>query len=395
MAELRYEHEGMQLQLYRSFQLYLRFAQLLSNAPCCLARELPSNAYFKLARCLLSASTLAWVTICGYQAIVQLIGVPMPFFTAVLYVNEVVLCIWITVQTMIRGYGEAARYNQFLERIVTVAVAVPSSDWTEALLYLRQRLNWLGIIGTITFSTALMLDFLYFGGIYATIFTMGAYMLPNMLASMSLAQYYAGTMLIYKLQQTINQQLRTATRKRSKEQLETVKHLYLQLDNCVQLITRSYELLIVTNVFASINVTSLQVLEIYQYVQSNEVNSIYIAYNIIWIALQLFMLLMVLYPSDMIKREQILFGTILFELSHRNEGTVDVEQIAHLRLLTLDRKRIVSTACGVLKLELSSLSSIFVALLSFMIILIQFDSAKLNKHYGAVTAMDSLYGSNS
>lgn len=80
-------------------------------------------------------------------------------------------------------------------------------------------------------------------------------------------------------------------------------------------------------------------------------------------------------------------------------------------MLTLGRKRIVPTACGLLKLELSSLSSvsgrgvcfytiilvltfclqIFVALLSFMIILIQFDSAKLNKRDERVTAIDQLY----
>uniref|UniRef100_A0A182PHU1 Gustatory receptor n=1 Tax=Anopheles epiroticus TaxID=199890 RepID=A0A182PHU1_9DIPT len=396
-AEARFTRHRMKLQLHRSCQLYLRFAQLLFNAPYNLAQDVHSNSYFKQARCLVSAGILAWVTICGYRAIAELIEVPMPFFTAVLYVNEVILCVCITVQTMVRGYGEAERYDQFLERILTVATAVPATEWAKAVLYLRVRLHWLGTTFTVIFSLGLLLDYLHFGSIGATLFSLGAYMLPNMLAAMSLAQYTAGTVLIYKLQQIVNRQLRTATRKQLRGQLQTTKHHYLQLDHCVQLITRSYNVLIVSNVFAGINVTSLQLLEIYQYLQANESKPIYMGYNILWIALQLGMLLMVLCPSDRTKREQTHFGTILFELSQCNEFTGDDvdQQIAHLRLLTLNQKRIVPTACGVLKLELSTLSSIFVALLSFMIILIQFDTSKLNKHGGAVTALDGLYSAKS
>ncbi|XP_061496519.1 putative gustatory receptor 59f [Anopheles gambiae] len=378
------------LQLYQSFQLYLRCAQLLSNVPCCLARDLPSRAYFKQARCLLTAGTFIWVILCCYQATVKLLELPIPFFTAVLYVNEMVLNLCITVQTMLRGYSETVRYSQCLERIVTVAATVSSSEWTELLLYLRLRLYWFGIFFTLTSGVGLAVAHLFFGGIWSTLFTMGAYVLPNMLASMSLAQYYAGTVLIYKLQHTVNQQLRTAIGKHRAVRLQEIKHLYLQLDHCVQLMTRSYEVAIVTNVFLAINVTSLLLLEIYQYLQANELqaNSIYIVSNVMWLALYICLLLMVLYPCDMIKREMAL-----------------------LRLLTLGRKRIVPTACGLLKLELSSLSSvsgrvvrfytlilvltfclqIFVALLSFMIILIQFDSAKLNKRDGRVTAIDQLY----
>uniref|UniRef100_A0A182TY57 Gustatory receptor n=1 Tax=Anopheles melas TaxID=34690 RepID=A0A182TY57_9DIPT len=383
------------LQLYQSFQLYLRCAQLLSNVPYCLARDLPSRAYFKQARCLLTAGTFIWVILCCYQASVKLLEMPIPFFTAVLYVNEMVLNLCITVQTMIRGYSETVRYKQCLERIVTVAATVSSSEWTELLLYLRLRLYWFGIFFTLTSGVGLAVAHLFYGGIWSTLFTMGAYVLPNMLASMSLAQYYAGTVLIYKLQHTVNQQLRTAIGKHRAVRLQEIKHLYLQLDHCVQLMTRSYEVAIVTNVFLAINVTSLLLLEIYQYLQANELqaNSIYIVSNVMWLALYICLLLMVLYPCDMIKREQMRFGTILFELSHSGKAATvgEDQQMELLRLLTLGRKRIVPTACGMLKLELSSLSSIFVALLSFMIILIQFDSAKLNKRDERVTAIDQLY----
>uniref|UniRef100_A0A182M8G3 Gustatory receptor n=1 Tax=Anopheles culicifacies TaxID=139723 RepID=A0A182M8G3_9DIPT len=208
--------------------------------------------------------------------------------------------------------------------------------------------------------------------------------------SMSLAQYYVGTILIYQLQQKINHQIGMG---KSSINLEKAKHLYLQLDNCVELITRSFEFLLVTTVFAGINVSSLQVLEIYQYLHTGDSKPIFIAYNMIWMLLQICMLLMILYPNDKIKREQTRFGTILFELSRQNEA--EMVEMTRLRLLTLGRKKVVSTACGVLRLELSTLSSIFVALLSFMIILIQFDSAKLNKNSGAVTAIDSLYSTHS
>ncbi|XP_040153422.1 putative gustatory receptor 59f [Anopheles arabiensis] len=172
---------------------------------------------------------------------------------------------------------------------------------------------------------------------------MGAYVLPNMLASMSLAQYYAGTVLIYKLQHTVNQQLRTAIGKHRAVRLQAIKHLYLQLDHCVQLMTRSYEVAIVTNVFLAINVTSLLLLEIYQYLQANELqtNSIYIVSNVMWLALYICLLLMVLYPCDMIKREQMRFGTILFELSHSGKAaTVGEDQVLGQKGVTPERGRL-------------------------------------------------------
>uniref|UniRef100_A0A182TC94 Gustatory receptor n=1 Tax=Anopheles maculatus TaxID=74869 RepID=A0A182TC94_9DIPT len=379
----------MHVHLYRSFKVHLHCIQLLFIAPC-LDRS--PIFYFKQARLLMTTGTLAWIAICGYQAIAELIEVPMPFFTGVLYVNEVVLCVFISMQTMSRGYIEAQRYKQFMESIYQVAVAIPCTEWTEVLVYLRVKLLWICTIFGVIFSMGLLFDYLHFGSFYSTLFTLGAYLLPNTCATISLAQYYAGAILIYKLQEKINQHLSSG---KAQVNLTQTKHLYLRLDSCFQLITRSYEMLIVTNVFAGINVTSLQLLEIYQYLQSNDSDPIYLAYNGLWILLQLFMLLMVLFPSEMIKREQTRFGTILFEGSHQHESSemAEDQQLTRLRMLTLGRKKIVATACGVLKLELSSLSSIFVALLSFMIILIQFDSAKLNKHNGAVTAIDSLYNS--
>uniref|UniRef100_A0A182N7P6 Gustatory receptor n=1 Tax=Anopheles dirus TaxID=7168 RepID=A0A182N7P6_9DIPT len=402
MSDTTAEKRWLRLQLYQTFKPYLICAQLLCTAPSscnaeCLIDQRSQRSYFKQARLLITASILTSVVICGVQAIVQLIYVPMPFFTGVLYVNEVVLCIAISVAAVNRGLSEEARCNRFVDTIIAVASAVPYTDWVDTVRYVRLRLQGICATFVIVFALALLCDYLHFGSIYATLFTLCAYLLPNVLGGVSIVQYCLGTLLVYRLQQNINRRLSSVDIIHEAYIVET-KHHYLQLAHSASLLTRSYEVLILTIVFAGINVTSLQLLEIYQYLQQGESHTVYLTYNILWIFMQLYMLLIVVFPSDMFMREQTRFGMVMFErvqTVHEPHTKELVRLIARLGLLTLGRKKIVSKACGVLRLELSSLSSIFVALLSFMIILIQFDSGNLNKHNGAVTAIDSLYTTTS
>ncbi|XP_053663726.1 putative gustatory receptor 59f [Anopheles marshallii] len=390
----------VQLQLYQSFKIHLRCAQLLFVAPCSFEQERSSVTYFKQARFLVTAGILVWITMCGYQTIVKFFELPMPFFTAVLYVNEAVLCLFITIHTMSRGYSETQRYKQYFETMFIVASALPCAEWVAILAYARRKLLWLCTALISIYSVVLCFDYLHFGSILATLFSLGAYLLPNILASIALAQYYLGTVLIYMMQQKINQQLKAG--KCSSLNLEEAKHLYLHLDRCVELITRSFEVTIVTNVFAGINVTSLQVLEIYQHLHVGEWKPIYMAYNMFWIVMQICMLLMVLYPNEIIKREQTHFGMILFELSNQNDAELSEVQVwlkckCCKNALTLSLLNFPLTSYQMARLELLTLDrkkSIFVALMSFMIILIQFDEANLNKYKGAVTAIDSLYNAN-
>uniref|UniRef100_A0A182QNK3 Gustatory receptor n=1 Tax=Anopheles farauti TaxID=69004 RepID=A0A182QNK3_9DIPT len=344
MADTVAEKRRIRWHLYRTFKPYLTCAQLLCTAPpCCagwLLEQWSLGSYFKQARLLLTASILTSVVICGARAIVQLVELPMPFFTSVLYVNEVVLGVVICFMAVNRGFSERVRCQDIVDAILTVASAIPYTDWTDSLRYARLRLQGICATFVIVCAVALLCDYLHFGSVYATLFTLCAYLLPNVLAGVSIVQYCVGNLLVYKLQQNINRRLSSADII-LEEHLGETKHLYLQLAYCATVLTRSYEVLILTNVFAGINVTSLQLLEIYQYLQQTETNAIYVAYNVLWIFLQLYMLLIVIYPNDMLKRE------------------------------------------------------IFIALLSFMIILIQFDSSNLNKHNGEVTAIDSLYNAHS
>uniref|UniRef100_A0A182J1A6 Gustatory receptor n=1 Tax=Anopheles atroparvus TaxID=41427 RepID=A0A182J1A6_ANOAO len=275
------------------------------------------------------------------NGMLELIDVPMPFFTGVLYVNEVVLGILISLLTSVRSYKEGKNYDQFLENIVTVASALQPLEWKNILTSVQGRMRLITTGMVTVFIICLVCDYLHFRSLYALSFSLGAYMMPNILVTLSFLQCCFGVLLIYKLLQSMRQRLSAGELTRCdpmQRVAETERH-YLQLTACMELITRSYEFLIVVNTFAGINVTSLQLLEIYQHLHVKEANEVYIAYNIFWITMQLFILLMILYPCHLVKRE------------------------------------------------------IFVALLSFLIILIQFDSANLNKHKGAITTMDSLYNS--
>ncbi|XP_053674688.1 uncharacterized protein LOC128724995 [Anopheles nili] len=244
---------------------------------------------------------LAGVLFCGLFAIIKLVNVPMPFFTSVLYVNEIVLCVFLTIVTVVRGCSERLRYNKFFETVLALSMATPVSDWANILRSLQIRMQWIFAAFASLAALVVLCDYLHFGSFYATLLTLGTYVIPNALVTMSLGQYCYGVFLVHKLQEHINRRLHGPCL--HENSLEEAKHYYLHLSRCFELIIRSYEVIIVGNTLAGINVTSLQLLEIYQYLQANELSWVYFSYNGLWIMFQCCMLLMILYPSHLVKRE--------------------------------------------------------------------------------------------
>ncbi|KFB51110.1 AGAP006713-PB-like protein [Anopheles sinensis] len=399
MDEPNSQRDRARSQLYQSLKPYLFYSQLMCSAPYpveCLQGSngigINTRSYFKSARFLLTAVVLSNTIMCSLEAMVELIDVPMPFFTGVLYVNEVVLGMVISLMTAGRGYKEGKHYDRFVTGILMVAEALLPSEWKNIVSSVQFRMRFTCTGLTIVVMLCLICDYVHFGSLKATLFSLGAYMMPNLLVMLSFLQCCFGTVLIYKLLQNMRHRLSPKELARCdlmERVVETERH-YIQLTACMELIVRSFEYLIVINTFAGINVTSLQLLEIYQHLQQTDTAEVYIMYNSFWIVMQLCILLTVLYPCHLVKRELSRLGLTMFQLSQRGDARLEAK-LARFGILTLNRKDVPYTALGMLKLELSSLSSIFVALLSFLIILIQFDSSNLNKHKGTVTTMDSLY----
>ncbi|XP_050092279.1 uncharacterized protein LOC126575568 isoform X2 [Anopheles aquasalis] len=391
MTSSSYNKEQLAAKLYSSIKPFVFYSQLLCSVPypvatlqssCHLSFVYRSN--FKQARCLLTAALMICIIICNLMGVIQMASIPMPFFTTTLYINEIALCAIVSLLTVTRSYRKDVAYDRFLQRVLTIGCALHRHEWEELLSYLCRRLKCVCALLATLFAGALACDFYHFGSIYTTLFTFAAYVMPNILVALSLLQYAYGVLLIYKLQQRFN--CRLAIRELVPESellhwIEQCESYYLQLAACIEHITQSFGLLIVTNTFATINVISLQLLEIYQYLQTNDSKPIYIAYNLLWIGMQSVLLVLPLYPNQLLKREV--------------GGDITRVRITHYGMLTLIRKEVCVKACGILTLDLSSVASIFAALLSFVIIMIQFDQTNVNKNPGAVTAFDTLYSSKS
>ncbi|XP_058178097.1 uncharacterized protein LOC131294068 [Anopheles ziemanni] len=263
------------------------------------------RSYFKSARFLLTAALLAYTIICSLEAMVELIAVPMPFFTGVLYVNEVVLGVMLSLMTTGRGYKEGKHYDRFVTSILTVAEALPPSEWKKILSSVQSRLRFTCTGLVVVIMLCLICDYVHFGSVKATMFSLGAYMMPNMLVMLSFLQCCFGTVLIHRLLKNMRHRLSSEELARCdpmERVVETERH-YIQLTACMELIVRSFEYLIVISTFAGINVTSLQLLEIYQHLQQIDASEVYIMYNIFWILMQLCILLTVLYPCHLVKQE--------------------------------------------------------------------------------------------
>ncbi|XP_035787923.1 uncharacterized protein LOC118464586 [Anopheles albimanus] len=313
MASSPHSKEQLAAKLYASIQPFLFYSQLLCSVPYPVATLQSScnqsfvfQSNFKQARCLLTASLLVCITICSMEGVIDMVSIPMPFFTVTLYINEMVLCAVVSLLTVARSYRKDVAYDRFLQRLLTVACALQEYEWEELLPYLSRRLRCIcGLLATM-FAGALACDFYHFGGIYSTLFTLAAYVMPNVLVALSLLQYAYGVLLIYKLLQRFN--CRLAIRDMAPDSelvrwIEQHESYYLQLASCIEHISQSFGLLIVINTFASINVISLQLLEIYQYLQINDSKPIYIVYNLVWISMQCVLLVLPLYPNHLLKRE--------------------------------------------------------------------------------------------
>ncbi|XP_050092276.1 uncharacterized protein LOC126575567 [Anopheles aquasalis] len=405
MTSSSYNKEQLAAKLYSSIKPFVFYSQLLCSVPypvatlqssCHLSFVYRSN--FKQARCLLTAALMICIIICNLKGVIEMVSLSIPFFTTTLYINEMVLCAVASLLTVARSYKKDVAYNRFLQRLLTIACSLHDGEWERILPYLRRRLQCVCALLAVLIATGLTCVFYHFGGIYTTFLTLIGFVIPNVLVALSLLQYAYGVLLIYKLQQRFN--CRLAIRELAPESellhwIEQCESYYLQLAACIEHITQSFGLLIVTNTFAAINVISVLLLEIYQYLQTNDSKPIFIVNNLVWIGMQCVLLVLPLYPNHLLKGEQTRLGTLLFEVFPQGYEAHGEHRITRYGMLTLIRKEVYVKACGILTLDLSSLVSIFAALLSFMIIMIQFDQTNLNKDSGAVTAFDSLYSSNS
>ncbi|XP_050092282.1 uncharacterized protein LOC126575569 isoform X2 [Anopheles aquasalis] len=367
MTSSSYNKEQLAAKLYSSIKPFVFYSQLLCSVPYPVEtlqsschQSLAYQSNFKQARCLLTAALMVCIIICSLEGVIDMVSIPLPFFTATLYINEMVLCAVVSLLTVARSYRKDVAYDQFLQRLLTIACALHKDEWKELLPYLCRRLQCICALLAILFVGALACDFYHFGSIYTTLYSLAAYVMPNVLVALSLLQYAYGVLLIYKLLQRFN--CRLAIRELVPESellhwIEQCESYYLQLASCIEHVTQSFGLLIVTNTFAAINVISLQLLEIYQYLQTNDSKPIYIAYNLLWIGMQSVLLVLPLYPNQLLKREQTRLGTLLFEVFPQGYEAHGEHRITRYGMLTLIKKDVSVKACGIFTLDLSSLST--------------------------------------
>ncbi|XP_049542436.1 uncharacterized protein LOC125955351 [Anopheles darlingi] len=403
MTGSTYNKEQLAAKLYSSIQPFLFYSQLLCSAPYPVAmlqssshQSLVYQSNFKLARCFLTTSLMVCIALCNLEVVIAMVSVSLPFFTATLYFNVMVANVAVSVLSVARSYKKDEAYDRFLQKLLTIGCALHENEWDTLLPYLRQRLQCVcALLATLIAGTAIC-DIVHYGSIYTTLFTLVASVMPNVLVALSLLQYAYGVLLIYQLLQRFNRRLAIREQTPESELVQWIaqsESYYLQLASCIEHIAQSFGPLIVVNTLAVITVISLTLLEIYQYLQINDSKPIFIIYNLIWSSMLCVLLVLPLYPNHLLKQEQTRLGTLVFEAFPEGHDSHGERRITRFGMLTLIKKDVSVTACGIFKLDMSLLSSIFAALLSFVIILIQFDKANLNKHSDAVTVVEGLYNS--
>uniref|UniRef100_A0A182NZ32 Gustatory receptor n=1 Tax=Anopheles dirus TaxID=7168 RepID=A0A182NZ32_9DIPT len=211
------------------------------------------------------------------------------------------------------------------------------------------------------------------------------YILPSVMQMIVLYQHFAMQWTIYHCYRSINVVLKrkvTPTIRRTGHNdahfLDVLRKTHLKLHHLSVRVNDHFGPLTVCTVLSSIVVLILQLFNIYKLTTARGVwiinYGLKLTYILLWTTLHCAKVLLILYPIHRGRLERDLTGPILYGTAQDSSDSTDNEALMRFsgQLLHCSGHH---TACGLITLDLALVSKMLAALTTYLVILIQFDSA--------------------
>uniref|UniRef100_A0A182QQ40 Gustatory receptor n=1 Tax=Anopheles farauti TaxID=69004 RepID=A0A182QQ40_9DIPT len=327
----------------------------------------------------------------------------MPFMTRMLYISEYITANGVVMLVLAGCHYQRRCYGRFSEQLLAIANDVATCGGAVDFRRVESMLNRVLASAILFFASVLMVDFLYNDRMFWSFVRSSAiYTLSNVINVLGLVQYAYVLYFAFLFYHNTNQLLMSYTRhsrdarddKRRycpaeivlpingalydyAQLIDVLRRTHLQLSKLTEQVNGCFGILIVSTTTASFIVLSLQFFAIYQAttVRRWTLNETYLlVYTVLWIVLHAAKVLMILYPCHLTQQERDRTGPILYhfdttarDVALNNALTKFSSQLLH--------QQGSQTACGVINLEMTLISTMVGALTTYLVILIQFDTA--------------------
>ncbi|XP_055687203.1 putative gustatory receptor 59f [Lutzomyia longipalpis] len=287
------------------------------------------------------------------------------------------------------------QYGYHMRRVVDVALRLHRFGFTpkfeELKIFFRR---WIFIFG-IFFIIVGFIDLMYNEIIPKSFFrSTTVYTIPNVISCLAILQL-AGLLFLHRsMIAFINDHLMdldgvspvtptsiTFTME-AIETIESLRKIHRDIAHMAEVIISNFGILILTTFTACFLILSIQLFALYQMFDNYEnTNFFLLTYTFLWIFLHGGKIVLIVYFSSCLAKEKLRTGMVLHHMEIRRQFQTDALRnvINKFSLQILHESKYLS-ACGIIDLDLSLLSTITGSLTTYLVILIQFDvSAKQMK----------------
>nr|XP_029730549.1 putative gustatory receptor 59f [Aedes albopictus] len=375
-------------ELCKSFATIQRFCLLFGTAPYSLDMSSASSLWYKneLKQTTIYGVQLSWTAIiygchlyCAYQTITQTTQSDILFFTKLLYNTEIIASTIGISLIFISCRYYSAQYKILADKLVEILTGFEQFGDNDMLQKVQRRLKVVLIFATVLFTISAICDFNTRATLSQSLVSVGSYIVPHWITVMGLIQYTFVASVIHQITRHSNdivkkqiKSQRTITEKSAFSALEVLQQKVLLINHLMYDVNRVFGWLFLNTIILAILVSSIQFLEGYQFSYRKAISKedlTYFIYTITWTILQLGHLMLFLYPNHLVKYEMKKIGLNLCEIDGPQLNAI-VEKFSR-QLLLHDGYYL---ACGIVELDLKLLTTIFGALTTYMVLLIQYDT---------------------
>ncbi|XP_053674686.1 putative gustatory receptor 28b [Anopheles nili] len=282
-------------------------------------------------------------------------------------------------------------YAKFVSTLLLLAQNLSTCGVAFDFKRVETIISRLLVAAAVYFATIGLLEFLInYGAPHRFICQTVLYTLPNVIHVLALYKFVVLHWFIYKYHTSINRVLRSlgsvqrragwAARSKFPEcagLVEILRKTHLQLCQLTTQVNDCFGALTVCTMLSSFVVISLQLFNVYKLTTERSWScghSLRLAYTVLWIALQSAKVLLILYPLHFVRLERDRTGSVLYSFNHSDATELTNNALMRFSSQVLHGKEY-HTACGLITLDLTLITTMIGALTTYLVILIQFDSA--------------------
>uniref|UniRef100_A0A336M6L3 Gustatory receptor n=1 Tax=Culicoides sonorensis TaxID=179676 RepID=A0A336M6L3_CULSO len=333
----------------------------------------------------------------------------MGFLTKTLYIGEYVFAAFNVVLIIIGCNYQRRNYFYFFEQLIDIDMELLKCGVKPKYPKYKKDFNQMMGCYSIFFTLVLLVDFFYNKMNVPSFFRSSTvYTIPNIIWVLSLSQFGSVMLLVKVKLKTINAILLgickempyaedTETREKlllavvlkienekikpgenvSCKVVESLRRLHAKVCVVGHSATNSFGILLSITILAGFVVLNIQFFQLYKTSESLEPYDLFLfLYTLLWIVLYGGKVVGILYVGHIVSEEKAKTGPILYDLEGREDKQdTHFRDIIHKFSMQLLHEESSHTACGVVKLELTILSSLLNTLTTYLVILIQFDTA--------------------